>query len=118
MKLTPTKEDEIVQAYRDWDGSESVDSFIRPYGVSKQTLYGLLRRRQEPTKKEAAYIMGKAADGDGALEPELADWLVDQVAKSALKTILEENRRVHLLEARIEQLEQALREAGENPDLV
>ena len=50
-------------------------------------------------------------------EAELADWLIDKVAVRALEAILEQNREVHVLEHRVQRLEQRLRELGEDPDL-
>jgi hypothetical protein len=50
--------------------------------------------------------------GGGA---ELADWLIDKVAHQALATILEENRKVHILEDRIDRLERRLQQLGIDP---
>ena len=112
-RLTPSQEADIIEAYRSWDGSETVEEFARRHGISKQALYGLLRRRGIRTRTQEAFMSGN--DDEGGV-PGLADWLVDKVATQALKTILEENRRVHILEDRIERLERRLRELGEDPD--
>jgi polyhydroxyalkanoate synthesis regulator phasin len=55
-------------------------------------------------------------DAGDVEQPTLAAWLVDRVvAHQALRTILEENRRVHSLEDRVERLERRLRALGEDP---
>ena len=114
-RLTPSQEADIIESYRSWDRSETVEEFARRHGISKQALYGLLRRRGIRTRTQEAFMSG--GEEDDAV-PGLADWLVDKVATQALKTILEENRKVHQLEAHIEALEAALRDAGIDPDSV
>ena len=116
-RLSPSQESSIIEAYQSWDGSETVDDFAQRQGISKQTLYGLLRRRGIRTRTQEAFMSGDGEETTGDV-PGLADWLVDKVATQALKTILEENRKVHALESRIEELETALREAGIDPDSV
>jgi hypothetical protein len=111
-RLTPSQEADIIESYRSWDRSETVEEFARRHGISKQALYGLLRRRGIRTRTQEAFM---SADGNEPGEPGLADWLVDKVATQALKTILEENRKIHILEYRIEMLERRLRELGEDP---
>lgn len=113
-RLTVERTAEIVEAYQAWDGTESVDVFVKNLGTTKQTLYGVLRRQGIPTKKEAAFMTTPSGGGEDA--GKVADWLIDKVAEQALRTILEENRQVHRLEDRVRSLEQYLRDHELDPD--
>jgi hypothetical protein len=113
-RLTPSQEADIIEAYRSWDGSETVVDFAHGQGISKQALYGLLRRRGIRTRTQEAF-MSENPDNSAEEMAGLADWMMDKVATQVLKTILEENRRVHSLEDRVERLERRLRDLGEDP---
>lgn len=114
MRISKERGAEIIAAYQDWDGAIGVEAFAQQFGITKQSLYGLLRREGIPTKTEAAF---QNASKDGASTTgEVADWLIDKVAEQALRTILTENRQVHRLEDRIEALEAYMREHALDPD--
>lgn len=90
-RLQKDREDEVVAAYEAWDGTEPVDRFAARLGISKQTLYNLLRRRGVPTKTEqqsaARGGFARPAAGSG-------DDIYDRMARQALQTILDENERL------------------------
>lgn len=115
MRISKDLGAEIIAAYKAWDGEIGVEAFAKSYGITKQSLYGLLRREGVPTKTEEAFTK----DGAGiSTTGEVADWLIDKVAEQALRTILAENRTVHRLEDRIEALEAYCREHELDPDEV
>src|SRR5947199_3854298 len=90
-RLQKEREDEVVAAYEAWDGTEPVDRFAARLGISKQTLYNLLRRRGVPTKTEQQI----AARG-GFARPAAGsrDDIYERMARQALQSILDENERL------------------------
>ena len=90
-RLQKEREDEVVAAYVQWDGTEPVDRFAARLGISKQTLYNLLRRRGVPTKTEqqiaARTGFGRHAAGSG-------DDIYERMARRALQSILDENEQL------------------------
>lgn len=72
-RLDATFEAAIVEAYEAWDGnSPRLDDFIAEFGISRPTLYAVLRRNGRPTKRQRL-LLARARirdldppDGDGA----------------------------------------------------
>jgi len=87
-RLQKEREDDVVAAYEEWDGTEPVDRFAARLGISKQTLYNLLRRRGVPTKTEQQIAarggFARPAVGSG-------DDIYERMARQALQAILDEN---------------------------
>jgi hypothetical protein len=87
-RLQKEREDDVVAAYEEWDGTEPVDRFAARLGISKQTLYNLLRRRGVPTKTEQQIAarggFARPAVGSG-------DDIYERMARQALQAIIDEN---------------------------
>lgn len=90
-RLQKEREDEVVAAYEQWDGTEPVDRFAARLGISKQTLYNLLRRRGVPTKTEQQIA---ARTGFGRPSAGSGDDIYERMARQALQSILDENEQL------------------------
>ena len=67
-RLTPEAERQILAAYEAWDGHHPrLDELVAGFGISRPTLYAVLRRYGRPTKREFVLI---ARDRARSLDPD------------------------------------------------
>lgn len=86
MRLTHEDEERILAAYRAWSPTlKTADALCEELGVSKQTLYNLLRRRGVPTKSV------ERSSGPSP-RTSLVEEMVDSLAERALTSLIDENR--------------------------
>jgi transposase-like protein len=96
-KLSPAEEANIVETYRAWDPSSSVTvtDLARDLDISRQTLYEVLGRNNEPLKapRRARHNSGRQ---------EFPVDLADLMAAKALEVILDRLRDAELRVAELE----------------
>lgn len=109
-KLGRARENEILEAYAEWDGSGSVDDFAGGLSISKQTLYSVLRRNGVPTKTQEQTLRGVGvADKTGQ------DVVIDRMAEFAIAELMRRADRTVIVEADNKRLRTLLSEAGIDP---
>lgn len=96
VRMSSTQERKIVEAYEAWDPTRSsADELASSLSVSKQTLYDVVRRNGVELKSTR-----RSTVTGGEVLP---DALVDRMAHSALRVLLDE---VVSLRARVRELEE------------
>lgn len=84
LRLTTARENEIILAYEAWDPEAmSVTELAASYGISRQGLYGVLRRNG--VEPRSARNVGQRRPS-----PVLTDELLDRMAQQALRALLDE----------------------------
>ncbi|MFM8237436.1 MAG: hypothetical protein ACKOBG_06740 [Actinomycetota bacterium] len=67
-RLNATLEARIVRAYEVWDGrTPRLDDFVAEFGISRPTLYSVLRRNGRPTKRD---LLVQARERARGLDPD------------------------------------------------
>lgn len=93
-QLGRAREETILGAYAEWDGSGSVDEFVTDLGVSKQTLYSVLRRNGVPTKTQEQTLRGMSVPDKTS-----QDAMIDRMAELALVELMRRAERSIVLES-------------------
>ena len=112
-RLGANVEAAIVEAYEAWDGNTPrLDDFIAEFGISRPTLYAVLRRNGRPTKRQLL-LLARARTSD--LDPPGSDGAGSdgERAADAARRWEAEARR---LEAEVRRLRAMLRKHDIDPD--
>lgn len=112
-RLGANVEAAIVEAYEAWDGNTPrLDDFIAEFGISRPTLYAVLRRNGRPTKRQLL-LLARARTRD--LDPPGSDGAGSdgERAADAARRWEAEARR---LEAEVRRLRAMLRKHDIDPD--
>jgi transposase-like protein len=101
-KLTKREEQQLVRHYLD-AAEPRVEDIADEYGVSKQTVYAILRRHGVRPDRH------RPVSPDSVIPNELADRMAENALRILLDELLDARRRNEVLEA-------ALRKKGVDPD--
>jgi hypothetical protein len=93
-QLGRAREEQILGAYAEWDGTGSVEEFVTGLGVSKQTLYSVLRRNGVPTKTQEQTLRGMSVPDKTS-----QDAMIDRMAELALVELMRRAERCIVVEA-------------------